>query len=497
MKKLIYILIFSFIACLQAQKSPFDINSPVGAIFDIGINLLSNSRTSSSATTITDTSPPSDIDATQLNAIATDTTKIPFSFKVPADNIGVIGFDVKYSNTSFGSNTACNSASGSQSFTNTIASGQTVTLTITGLSSYQNYFFCVRAKDAAGNVSANWAYTTVAALTYPRYVAVGQNCNSWISGDGINWTLNIIDSTTCAGSVLSSIVFGNGLWVAVGGTGGTTCRIYTSADGISWTSRSCPISCQLQSIAFGSNGTNNVYVTTGYINATLTSYPSLNSTDGINWSSSNVSTASFTSVPTSSVVYDSNASAFMTSGWASGFAPVVATANITNPTSWSTCPSLTFTNYNNTTPFAIANGKPGEVAAMGGDSSNSNYYSYWLTTTFCSGAWSGGFGLGSPVTGIQALAYGNSIYLSSPSITCTIGRRTGSLGASFVSSVTVAGCTAPYASIAYSSTDNRFVMVDSATPPKFTYSTTGATATWSTPTASTGANQAKYIAVRP
>lgn len=104
------------------------------------------------------------------------------------------------------------------------------------------------------------------------FEAVTVNGRIFSSPDGITWTerLNIGVSYPFIG-----VTYGNGVWVAVGGSGGGV--IYSSADGLSWTARSGDSGGgavqALNGVTFG-NGT---FVAVGYNGEIQIS------ADGINW----------------------------------------------------------------------------------------------------------------------------------------------------------------------------------------------------------------------
>jgi hypothetical protein len=84
-----------------------------------------------------------------------------------------------------------------------------------------------------------------------KYRAIGNHSfNSWIvysSTDGLVWTAPVVvDATT----LVSSICYGDGLWVVVGYYGS---YIATSPDGITWTQRSAP-EIYYQSVTHGESG---------------------------------------------------------------------------------------------------------------------------------------------------------------------------------------------------------------------------------------------------
>ncbi len=157
-----------------------------------------------------------------------------------------------------------------------------------GLVNCTTYPIQIRAVNASGNstataasnltpnVSTDEAGITWRTRTSPitnrtsvaygngRFVAVGSG-GSMRSSDGINWTYNAAPSGT-----MSGITFAKGLFVAVGSS-----SIFTSPDGITWTARSVSRNIDLTSITFG----NGMFVALGG----LSSESVMTSPDGINW----------------------------------------------------------------------------------------------------------------------------------------------------------------------------------------------------------------------
>lgn len=104
-----------------------------------------------------------------------------------------------------------------------------------------------------------------------KFVGLGYEGKTWISKDGIHWTLNkqVFDSN----GMMDEIAFSGKIFVAVGGNsyGG---RIFSSEDGINWTVRSKDIFTDIKGVAWG-NGT---FVAMGYEGAICAV-----SKDGIKW----------------------------------------------------------------------------------------------------------------------------------------------------------------------------------------------------------------------
>jgi hypothetical protein len=318
--------------------------------------------------------------------------------------------------------------------------------------------------------------------TAPRYVAVGQNVNYWVSGDGINWNYKNNMGTT--GPQLNGLVFGNNTWVAVGGSGGANCVIYYSSDAITWTQASCPTNIALKAVAFGSTGGSNYFAATGDDGSTniYTFY----SSNGSSWSNAAYSPQTSAS-SAAGAVYDSGNNAF------------VFTSNLTTSvysTSFANLP----TSINPQTNSGISGGGfliqsvAGTIVAYGTAASNpqtnisTNSGSTWAGTVTVSGCG----------TSVNGLAFGSSTYVA----TCS----SGSCGVSSSSDATTwsgvansggscSGLTWAYAT--FSSTDSRFVIVDNSANPNFSSSSSGTTGSFSAPVSVTSGNQVKAIATRP
>jgi alpha-acetolactate decarboxylase len=89
----------------------------------------------------------------------------------------------------------------------------------------------------------------------------------------VNWT----SRTSAADNQWNSMTYGNGLFVAVAGSG-TGNRVMTSPDGINWTSRTSAADNIWNSVTYG-NGLFVAVSTTGIGNRVMTS------PDGITWTS--------------------------------------------------------------------------------------------------------------------------------------------------------------------------------------------------------------------
>ena len=103
-----------------------------------------------------------------------------------------------------------------------------------------------------------------------RVDVIGKN-PLFVQLSGINWTTR----TSAVDNNWSSVTYGNGLFVAVAGTG-TGNRVMTSPDGINWTTRTSAADNDWYNITYG-NGLFVAVATSGTGNRVMTS------PDGINW----------------------------------------------------------------------------------------------------------------------------------------------------------------------------------------------------------------------
>lgn len=125
-----------------------------------------------------------------------------------------------------------------------------------------------------------------------QFVAVGENCSSWTSEDGISWKYSSARFPGCnTGGSVRGITYGNGTWVAVGTlNASSTCGIWSSTDdGTSWILHTCdpgfvdsvPTIGPLHGIGFGANQ----FWAVGSHNsaASGTEFFGQHSSDGIHW----------------------------------------------------------------------------------------------------------------------------------------------------------------------------------------------------------------------
>ena len=104
-----------------------------------------------------------------------------------------------------------------------------------------------------------------------RWVAVGLG-GALISDDGVFWY-----GVNGPSGLFGGVVYGGGLFVAVGATAGQ--RVSTSPDGITWTPRSVPASAEQQWYKVAWNGTRYVAIS----NLHASTQKVMTSLDGINW----------------------------------------------------------------------------------------------------------------------------------------------------------------------------------------------------------------------
>ena len=160
------------------------------------------SAASSSVSATTTSTPPTDTTAPSvpsgLTAGTTTSTSVPLSWTASTDNVAVTGYDVYRGTTLVGSTTS-------------------TSYTVTGLTAATAYSFSVRAKDAAGNVSA--ASASVSATTKSTGGAascsVTYSANSWNTGFTGSVKVTNTGSTALNGWTLA-FSFANGQKVTQG-----------------------------------------------------------------------------------------------------------------------------------------------------------------------------------------------------------------------------------------------------------------------------------------
>jgi hypothetical protein len=108
------------------------------------------------------------------------------------------------------------------------------------------------------------------------FVAVGNAGKVLTSPDGISWTSRTAANT----NNWSSVTYGNGLFVAVANSGTSGQRVMTSPDGITWTARTVSQTRDWQSIQFG----NGIFVATALgTSLGVNDLCAMVSNNGINW----------------------------------------------------------------------------------------------------------------------------------------------------------------------------------------------------------------------
>ncbi|HMV78052.1 MAG TPA: fibronectin type III domain-containing protein [Leptospiraceae bacterium] len=476
-----FIFLFFILNCLETKKAGSDVHSPAGAFSFLFFGSSASG----------DTTRPEDVGT--LTASAADTNQVSLSFTVPSDNKGVSSFDIRYSVNPISSISACDALTNKVSISNSSPAKTSVSIKVSDLNSFQTYYFCIKAKDAAGNSSANWAFTTAGALTFPRYTAVGQNCSVWLSGDGISWSFK---TSLCSGQQLNTVTFGNGLWVAAGGNPSASPPIiYTSSDGLSWTQRTCPGSnYAINSVAFGSTSSANAFAATGNAPAGAAYTPIYYSSDGMTWTLNGFSTNCTSGCNGNSSMYDSSSGNFLVSYLHNGYYHYIAAASISNLTSWTSYSPLPVPGFDgNYFGSSLAKGNGGEIIHF---SKNTGSVPMYIYSSGYGSAWSSAFTYGTSGKILSAV-YGAGSYVFSDDSTpvCSLAVLS-SLGGT-VNRFQVAGCSTKYSALAYSTTDKKFVAVDDSSGPNFISSATGAQGTWSVPVSGGGGTQAFAIAVRP
>jgi hypothetical protein len=115
-------------------------------------------------------------------------------------------------------------------------------------------------------------YHSIQGIAYGNnvYVAVGESGRILTSSNAASWTLQIVTNDPMS---FLDVVFAGGQFVAVGAYNGYRSVIYTSADGVNWTDRTIDNGLYLQSIVYA----NGLFVAVGREGLILTS------SDGVNW----------------------------------------------------------------------------------------------------------------------------------------------------------------------------------------------------------------------
>ncbi len=119
----------------------------------------------------------------------------------------------------------------------------------------------------------NWSSVIYGNGLFVAVSTTGAGNRVMTSPDGINWT----SRTSAADNPWTSLTYGNGLFVAVSNSG-TGNRVMTSPNGINWTSRSSSADNNWNSVTYG-NGIFVAVASSGTGNRVMTS------PDGVNWTS--------------------------------------------------------------------------------------------------------------------------------------------------------------------------------------------------------------------
>jgi hypothetical protein len=194
----------------------------------------------------------------------------------------------------------------------------------TGLNNCTNYTIKIRAVNSGGGGAAS-----TSATLKPTFSTKG----------GVNWLLGNI-SGGGGGSGGSSIAYGNGVFVAVGNTNGSTRNhILTSSDGISWTRISLQQqNCNdWQSVTYGKG----LFVAVGGGNCSANSSLIMTSLDGINWTFNNsfTNSISYRSTGLTGVTYGNGLFVAVSDGYNSIYDIITSSDGVnwtgSNPTQFS------------------------------------------------------------------------------------------------------------------------------------------------------------------
>jgi hypothetical protein len=154
--------------------------------------------------------------------------------------------------------------------------------------------YTITATNASGSATRTFMLTVTSSFTFVSrtsaadnnwfgvtygnglFVAVAGSGTSKVmtSPDGINWTARSAPSSNW-----TSVTYGNGLFVAVGSTGSN--RVMTSPDGINWTARTAATANSWRSVTYG----NGLFVAVALSSSPITTDLVMTSPDGINWTS--------------------------------------------------------------------------------------------------------------------------------------------------------------------------------------------------------------------
>lgn len=345
----------------------------------------------------------------------------------------------------------------------------------------------------------------------PTFVAVGDKCMSSVSFDGKTWDTKSDTSTVFPGCTSSAtihgVAYGNGVWVAVGSTNGTSgCGIWVSADASTWTQKTCAgaMTVPLKQIAFGSNGVTNRFYAVGDRHNGVSSSPAYfngqtSSDNGETWTSSGNSLANIAAYDNPSIatiVYNTSSNSFLTHDNSS----VTTYLNITgidSPLGWvaSGAPNLT---YNGAMAFKMLSLPSGSIIAYGdtankgGTQRGSNTGTGWTT------AINNKFALDSGNNYISTLVYGEKLVALGPN--CLVdyslneAQTNAWSGASTATEVKMNGCSGLlWTASAYSTATSLYIAGSSG--GKIAYSSTGIPSDWTILDLGV-TNQVRSIAVR-
>ena len=172
--------------------------------------------------TVTDTTAPSA--PTGLTAGTATTTSIPLSWTASTDNVGVTGYDVYRGSTLVGSST-------------------TTSYTVSGLTAGTSYSFTVKAKDAAGNVSAASSAVTASTKTDTTTTSsckVAYSASSW--NTGFTASIKVTNTgTTAISNWTLGFSFANGQTITQGWSADwSQSGAAVTGKGLSWNSTLAP-----------------------------------------------------------------------------------------------------------------------------------------------------------------------------------------------------------------------------------------------------------------
>ncbi|WP_449190060.1 WD40/YVTN/BNR-like repeat-containing protein [Treponema lecithinolyticum] len=135
--------------------------------------------------------------------------------------------------------------------------------------------FAILSEDSGGAMTKKQMQTVIRNGVLSLFVLGSISCENLYKNNtaGKNWIPSYDENDL----FVSSVAYGNGLWVATGITGAINGVEFTSPDGITWTKANTPTG--IKSVAYG----NGLWVATGGVDFEYHGFSMLTSPDGITW----------------------------------------------------------------------------------------------------------------------------------------------------------------------------------------------------------------------